>query len=85
MIAQEVEDSMRHCGISNKDWAGLVIEHNYFDKEGNEIIEEDDKQNAAETRESYYLRYDEFIPILIAQVQKQQAEIDSLKKALGGS
>lgn len=72
MIAQDVEKTMMKCGISDMDFAGF-IKSPKEDAEGNTIDGEYD----------YALRYAEFIPMLIWQVQKLKARVAELEEANG--
>ena len=70
MIAQDIEKTMMKCGISDMDFAGF-IKSPKEDAEGNTIDGEYD----------YALRYAEFIPMLIWQVQKLKARVTELEEA----
>lgn len=72
MIAQDIEKTMMKCGISDMDFAGF-IKSPREDAEGNTIDGEYD----------YALRYAEFIPMLIWQVQKLKARVAELEEANG--
>ena len=72
MIAQDIEKTMIKCGISDMDFAGF-IKSPKEDAEGNTIDGEYD----------YALRYAEFIPMLIWQVQKLKARVAELEEANG--
>lgn len=72
MIAQDIEKTMMKCGISDMDFAGF-IKSPKEDAEGNTIDGEYD----------YALRYAEFIPMLIWQVQKLKARVAELEEANG--
>lgn len=72
MIAQDIEKTMLKCGISDMDFAGF-IKSPREDAEGNTIDGEYD----------YALRYAEFIPMLIWQVQKLKARVAELEEANG--
>lgn len=72
MIAQDIEKTMMKCGISDMDFAGF-IKSPREDAEGNTIDGEYD----------YALRYAEFIPMLIWQVQKLKARVAELEEADG--
>ena len=72
MISQEVEKALDASSISDMDFAGF-IKSPKTDKDGNVIDGE----------YSYALRYTEFIPLLIWQVQKLKARIAELEEANG--
>ena len=72
MISQEVEEALNVCGISSMDFAGF-IKSPKTDDEGNVIKGEYD----------YALRYGEFIPLLIWQVQKLKARVAELEATDG--
>ena len=70
MIAQDVEQAMIDAGISENEFAGLMkLEHAPKD-------EQDTKKY------DYFLGYEEFIPMLIDQVQKLKKRIDDLEKGV---
>lgn len=79
MIAQDVEDTLHDAGIDTNDFAALNIGRAYYDENGEELYGDDAPDRAARTEDHYGLLYEEFIPLLIAQNQKQQAEINELK------
>ncbi len=66
-IAQDVERAMNDCGVSSKDFAGLIKSPN-LDKNGDELPGE----------YTYALRYGEFIPLCVDQIQKLKARISEL-------
>ena len=67
-IAQDIENAMTECGITDMEFAGLIKSPIYtrklIDEEGNEIDEYDTTSDIVDY--SYGLRYDEFIPMLFA-------------------
>lgn len=70
MIAQDVEQAMIDAGISEKEFAGLMkLEHAPKD-------EQDTKKY------DYYLGYEEFIPMLIDQVQRLKKRLDEMEGGL---
>lgn len=73
-IAQDVEEAMKECNISDKEFAGFIKSPKYdkitdgeYDPTGN-LIGYD-----------YGLRYDEFIPLLLLKIQDLQKQVDDLK------
>ena len=67
MISQDVEKALDSCGISTMDFAGFVKSP----KEGEE------------GKYDYALRYAEFIPLLVWQVQKLKARVAELEETHG--
>lgn len=61
MIAQEVEEALLLCGLTNQDFAAVV------------------REIAEDGTERYFLRYMEFIGLLIDQVQKLKARVGQLE------
>ena len=61
MIAQEVEEALLLCGLTNQDFAAVV------------------REIAEDGTERYFLRYMEFIGLLIDQVQKLKARVARLE------
>lgn len=95
LIAQDVKDAMDQTGIDSKDFAGYVAFPKEKDIERTRIVKDPDTGEDVEEKyidvvpdldengqqkEGYALRYTEFIAPLIYTVQKQQEEIDSLKR-----
>ena len=75
LIAQDVEEAMEACGISDLEFAGLI--------KAKKTEDEQDKAGAGETETySYSLRYEEFIAPLIALAQRQEKQIAALEKRL---
>lgn len=72
MISQEVEEALNTCGISSVDFAGFI-----------KSPKMDDKNNVIEGEYDYALRYGEFIPLLIWQVQKLKARVAELEATDG--
>lgn len=68
--AQDVEQALADAGLTSMDFAGL-IKSPRLDDEGQEIEGEYD----------YALRYAEFIPLLIDQVQKLKKRVNELEAA----
>lgn len=67
MISQDVEKALDSCGISTMEFAGFVKSPRE-DEEG---------------KYDYALRYAEFIPLLVWQVQKLKARVAELEEANG--
>lgn len=61
MIAQDVEEALLLCGLTNQDFGAVV------------------REIAEDGTERYFLRYMEFIGLLIDQVQKLKARIGQLE------
>lgn len=72
MIAQDIEKAMLKRGISDMDFAGFI-----------KSPKEDDDGNVIDGEYDYALRYAEFIPMLIWQVQKLKARVAELEEANG--
>lgn len=72
MISQEVEEALNTCGISSVDFAGFI-----------KSPKMDDENNVIEGEYDYALRYGEFIPLLIWQVQKLKARVAELEATDG--
>lgn len=72
MISQEVEEALNTCGISSVDFAGFI-----------KSPKMDDENNVVEGEYDYALRYGEFIPLLIWQVQKLKARVAELEATDG--
>ncbi len=75
-IAQDVENAMLQTGLSDLDFAGFCKDK-ALDTEGNPIL--DDCGNPIYI---YSLRYEEFIAINTATIQRQQAQIDRLERCI---
>jgi len=67
-IAQDVEEAMAECGITDMEFGGLVKSPVYakklLDENGNETDEYDTTSEIIDYR--YWLRYEEFIPLSFA-------------------
>ena len=67
-IAQDVEEIMTECGITDMEFAGLIKSPVYANKllndDGNETDEYDTTSEIIDYK--YWLRYDEFIPLIFA-------------------
>lgn len=73
--ARAVESALKKSGLTTEEFAGVLIDTNVD-------IGEDEASDANGTThfdELYYLRYEEFIALNTAIIQKQQAEIKSLR------
>lgn len=68
LIAQDVEDAMKNANISDLDFAGLIKDPE-LDEEG----------KAVEGKYSYYLRYDEFLPMCIRRIKQLEARLSTLE------
>jgi hypothetical protein len=83
VIAQETEQAMKTAGITSQEFAGLVKDPVYskklLDPEGNETPDYDTTSEIVDY--NYFLRYNEFIPLLINEVQMLKQEIINLKSA----
>ena len=62
LVAQDVEDLLLLCGLTNQDFAAVV------------------RETAEDGTERYFLRYMEFIGLLIDQVQKLKARVARLEE-----
>lgn len=69
MISQDVEKALVNCDISDMDFAGFI-----------KSPKKDEKGNVIDGEYTYALRYGEFIPLLIWQVQKLKARVAELEK-----
>ncbi len=67
MISQDVEKALESCGISSMDFAGFVKS----------------PREGEEGNYDYALRYAEFIPLLVWQVQKLKARVAELEETNG--
>ena len=80
-ISQDVEKALKESSLNNEKFAGLCI-----DKISNcQIYDEDSDERILLNKgikEIYSLRYEEFIALNTHMIQKQQTEIDSLKKEI---
>jgi hypothetical protein len=73
MIAQETEKSMEIAGIDSQEFAGLVKEPIYENR-----TEDGEYDTSSEVVDyDYFLRYNEFIPLLINKIKIQQKMIDN--------
>ena len=68
MISQEIETAMEVCGISDMDFAAFI-----------KSPKRDENGAIIEGEYDYALRYTEFIPLLIWQVQKLKARVSELE------
>ena len=69
MISQDVEKALVDCNISDMDFAGFI-----------KSPKKDEEGNIVHGEYTYALRYGEFIPLLIWQVQKLKARVAELEK-----
>lgn len=72
MISQDVEKALADCNISSMDFAGFI-----------KSPKKDEKGNVVDGEYAYALRYGEFIPLLIWQVQKLKARVAELEETHG--
>ena len=68
-VAQDVENAMGECGLTDLDFAGFV-KSPVKDKDGNLIDY------------IYALRYEEFIPLIVDAVQQQETRLARIEQAL---
>jgi hypothetical protein len=68
MIAQDVERAMQACGIDSADFAAFIRSPHVL------------KNGKIGKSYDYALRYEEFVPLLIDQVQKLKKRVDDLEK-----
>lgn len=87
--AQDVEASLSKAGISDTDFAGFVrarVEDDAETKADDGENENTTKANTADANSSKYkyaLRYSEFVPLNIWQIQKLKKRVDALEAAFG--
>lgn len=72
MISQDVEKALVDCNISDMDFAGFI-----------KSPKKDEEGNIVHGEYTYALRYGEFIPLLIWQVQKLKARVAELEETHG--
>lgn len=80
-IAQEVEEALNASGLTNEQFAGLIIESN-IDLNPNYDSSISDEENAANEihyDKLYSLRYEEFISLLVKKVQDLQRQVNEMK------
>jgi hypothetical protein len=84
-IAQEVEAAMTACVITDMEFAGLIKSPIYSkkltDQDGVEIDEYDTSSEIIGY--SYGLRYDEFIPLLLARIIELDQRLKVIEQRLG--
>lgn len=71
MVSQDVEEGLTSSGIADVEFAGF-IRGPKKDEDGNEV----------EGEYTYMLRYEEFIPLCIDQIQKLKARMAKLERRL---
>lgn len=71
LIAQDVEQAMEECGLTDMDFAGL-IKTPVKEEDGDEM----------ELHWEYALRYGEFIPMCIARIQELTAQVAELERRI---
>ena len=80
-IAQDVKEAMEEVELTDKDFAAYCVDKKkLFNEEKGEDVEVLDENG--EPINMYSLRYTEFIALNTHMIQKQQKEIDSLKKEI---
>lgn len=81
-IAQDVEEAMKECGLTDLDFAGFCKDQKvktYTDANGKEINEPVLDANGNPTY-IYSLRYEEFIPLVTDATQKLWKRADAVEK-----
>lgn len=81
MVSQQVEEAMTAAGLTDMDFAGFIRSPKYESYETGETDERGNPvtaQRCVENEYIYGLRYEEFIAPLIAVVQAQKAQIETL-------
>ena len=68
MVAQDVESALADAGLTGMDFAGF-IKSPRADESGEAVVGEYD----------YALRYGEFIPLAVRQIQRLKGEMEALK------
>ena len=83
-IAQDIEDSLKECGLSNEEFGGFCKDIHYIydkDSDGNDI--EETKRIAYDESGNiiynYGLRYEEFIMLTVFVVQKNMERLEHLE------
>lgn len=76
-IAQDVENALSESKLSSEEFAGLLIEKDYLITKEESGADEDIIYD-----ELYALRYEEFIALNTAIIQRQQKQIDELTKRI---
>lgn len=93
-IAQDVEEAMTECGIPDTEFAGFCKDQKLKSEMKTRTVDVEDPETGViiqKTEEyldeqpidgeyTYSLRYEEFIALNTHMIQKQQKEIDELKK-----
>ena len=69
MISQDVEAVMEQCGISDLEFAAFI-----------KSAARDESMQVIEGKYDYALRYTEFIPLLIWQVQALKERVNALER-----
>lgn len=93
-IAQEVEEIMQECGISDMDFAGFikspkyetvqVFTEEYLDEETFEIVPAEIHEESVLVPNEYIygLRYDEFIAPMLSVIKTQEARLNAFEARL---
>lgn len=93
-IAQDVEQALAECGISDMEFAAFikspkyetvqVFSEEYLDEETFEIVPAEMYEESVLVPNEYIygLRYEEFIAPILSVVQSQQAQIDDLQSQI---
>jgi hypothetical protein len=86
-IAQDIEDSLKECGLSNEEFGGFCKDIHYIydkDSDGNDI--EETKRIAYDESGNiiynYGLRYEEFIMLTVFVVQKNMERLEHLESQM---
>ena len=82
-IAQDVKEAMDEIGLSDLDFAAycMDIKTEYDEEKDEDVVVLDENGKPVEM---YALRYAEFIALNTHMIQKQQTEIEELKKEIKG-
>ena len=84
-IAQDVEQAMSECGLTDLDFAGLCKDikvEAYLDEESGEYEEKPLLDNNGNVQYIYSLRYEEFIAIIAYVLQNVTNQVEELRRAV---